>query len=303
MLSNAPTFFVYGEPARPLDVGFLHAETVMARKDLHFGRVEPHRHDRMAQITFWTRGHGSYLIEDDVLDFSAPAVSFIPSGVVHGFTVAADESDAIVISIADSALPAVADLATLPLTVPAMVRGKGDDILWDRLSAVMHLILAEHERGLSGTDRIILPLIAGVLAQIARLASALPLPAMSFERRLAMQLRQQIDRHFHDGWTVEDYIAELRTTPHLLAKACKASFGRQVKELIVERRLLEAKRLLLFTIRSIEDISFELGMKDAAYFSRFFRLRMGEPPGEWRRRQLAQLGEALANPFSLHGLP
>ena len=303
MLSDVPTFFVYGEPARQLDVGFLHAETVMARKDLHFGKVEPHRHDRMAQITFWTRGRGSYLIEDDILDFSAPAVSFVPSGVIHGFTVAADESDALVISIADSALPAIAELSALPLAAPVMVKEQGDDILWDRLSAVAHLILAEYERGLPGTDRIILPLIASALAQIARLASALPIPAMSAERRLATQLRQQIDLHFRDGWSVDDYIAALRTTPHLLAKACEASFGRQVKELIVERRLLEAKRLLLFTIRSVEDISFELGMKDAAYFSRFFRQRTGEPPGEWRRRQIAHLGEALSNPFGLRETP
>lgn len=40
--------------------------------------------------------------------------------------------------------------------------------------------------------------------------------------------------------------------------------------MIVERRLLETKRLLLFTVRSLEDIAYEVGLKDAAYFSRFF---------------------------------
>lgn len=296
MLNDIPTFFVYGEPARPIEVGFLHAETVMARRHLHSGTVEPHRHDRMAQITFWTRGRGTYLIEDRALDFSAPAVSFIPSGVVHGFTVAVDETDAIVISIADSVLPAIAEFAILPLGVPILVKAMGEDVPWDRLSRIMHLVLEEYGQASQGADRLILPLIAAALAQIARLASSAPSPAVSTQRRLAMQARHLVDLHFRENWPVGRYIEELRTTPHLLARACETSFGMQVKELIVERRLLEAKRLLLFTIRTVEDIAFELGMKDAAYFSRVFRQRTGEPPGEWRRRQCAILGETLSNP-------
>ncbi|MFD2252445.1 AraC family transcriptional activator of pobA [Pseudochelatococcus lubricantis] len=297
MLSDIPTFFVYGESARPPDVGFLHVETVMARKYVHFGKVEPHRHDSMAQITFWTKGHGSYLIEDKVLEFSAPAVSFIPSGIVHGFTVAADDTDAIVISVADSALPLIAELALLPLNGPAMVR-TGEAVLWRRLARIMDLIMEEYAQGSSGTENVILPQVAVALAQIARLAAASPALALSPQKLLAIQLRQQVDLHFRDNWPVGRYVEQLRTTPHLLAKACEASFGMQIKELIVERRLLEAKRLLLFTIRSVEDIAFELGMKDAAYFSRFFRARTGAPPGRWRQRQDAALGGALDRPVA-----
>ncbi|RUY82091.1 helix-turn-helix domain-containing protein, partial [Mesorhizobium sp. M7A.F.Ca.CA.001.12.2.1] len=51
-------------------------------------------------------------------------------------------------------------------------------------------------------------------------------------------------------------------------------------------RLLEAKRLLLFTVRSVEDIAYEIGFDDPAYFSRFFRARVGEAPASWRRKQL-----------------
>jgi AraC family transcriptional activator of pobA len=58
--------------------------------------------------------------------------------------------------------------------------------------------------------------------------------------------------------------------------------------MIVERRLLEAKRLLLFTVRSLEDIAYEIGLKDAAYFSRFFRARTGMPPSEWRAYHLSR---------------
>ena len=58
-----------------------------------------------------------------------------------------------------------------------------------------------------------------------------------------------------------------------------------MKAFIDERRLLEAKRLLLFTVRSVEHVSYEVGFRDPAYFSRFFRSRAGTPPGEWRHMQ------------------
>jgi AraC family transcriptional activator of pobA len=65
--------------------------------------------------------------------------------------------------------------------------------------------------------------------------------------------------------------------------------GTGVKRVVSERRLLEAKRLLLFTVRTVEDIAYEIGFDDPAYFSRFFRERTGEAPAAWRRKQLRQV--------------
>ncbi|MGB3503140.1 MAG: helix-turn-helix domain-containing protein [Mesorhizobium sp.] len=288
-----PTFFVYGEASRPLSLGFLHCETVMARKHLHFGRVEPHLHDRLAQITFWTSGRGSYLIEDQLLDFSAPAVSFIPSGVVHGFTVEADETDAIVVSIAEGALAVFANDVGLALSQPVMVRSDGEDAIWGRLARLMQLIHDEYAQGAPASDKVVMPMVQAALAQLAVLAAKRPAPPIAPQRLLSHRLRELIDRHFRDNWPIARYVDELATTPHLLAKACDTAYGMPVKELIAERRMLEAKRLLLFTVRSVEDIAYEIGVRDAAYFSRAFRKRNGLPPGEWRRSQSDALGPVL----------
>ncbi|MBB2817256.1 UNVERIFIED_ORG: AraC family transcriptional activator of pobA [Rhizobium esperanzae] len=88
------------------------------------------------------------------------------------------------------------------------------------------------------------------------------------------------------GWPVRTYVTLLATTPHLLDKAAREFFGRSVKELLLERRLLEAKRLLMFTVRSVEYIADEIGFEDPAYFSRFFRKRTGDAPAAWRRHRL-----------------
>lgn len=286
MTDAIPSFFVYGEPDRPLDVGFMHVETVMERRNVHQGHVKAHKHERMGQMTFWTRGRGSYFIEDKALDFFAPAVSFVPSGVVHGFVVEPDETDAIVVSIADGALLPIQVQTILPLDIPTIVTGNADNPLWGRLSQIATLLHEEYRDGRPGMERALSALAAVALTDIARLAQESPGSARSGAIALATDFRRLVDSHFRENWPIERYIDSLGTTPHLLAKACHGAFGLSVKEFVNERRLLEAKRLLLFTVRSIEDIAYEIGLKDAAYFSRFFKARAGAPPSEWRASPL-----------------
>ncbi|QPC89774.1 helix-turn-helix domain-containing protein [Mesorhizobium sp. INR15] len=281
-----PDFFVYGEPVKPLDVGFLHVETVQARSNIHRGQVAAHKHPQMGQITYWTSGSGTYRVEDRSWDFSAPAVSFVPSNVVHGFSIGPD-TDAIVVSIADDALAAIAGHSLLPLDRPVFVDGHPQHAAWARLAAVLDMIGAEYAEAQAGNDRTLPALIAVALSYIARLSpEATALASSSASASLAQQLRRLVDAHFRENWPVDRYVEALGSTPHLLDKAAREVLGAGVKRIVSERRLLEARRLLLFTVRTVEDIAYEIGFDDPAYFSRFFRARAGEAPAAWRRKQL-----------------
>ena len=44
----------------------------------------------------------------------------------------------------------------------------------------------------------------------------------------------------------------------------------------------EARRLLIFTTASINEIGYQLGFNDPAYFSRFFTREAGMTPGRYR---------------------
>ncbi|RWC46133.1 MAG: helix-turn-helix domain-containing protein [Mesorhizobium sp.] len=283
--NSIPDFFVYGEPVRPLDVGFLHVETVLARSNIHLGQVAAHKHPQMGQITYWTSGSGTYRIEDRSWDFSAPAVSFVPSTIVHGFSIGSG-TDAIVVSVADGALAAIAGHSLLPLDRPVFADRRPQHAAWARLAAVLEMIAAEYAEAQAGNDRVLPALIAVALSHIARLSPETKDATGSSDASLALGLRRLVDAHFRDGWPVDRYIEALATTPHLLDKAARAVLGAGVKRVVSERRLLEAKRLLLFTVRTVEDIAYEIGFDDPAYFSRFFRARVGEAPAAWRRKQL-----------------
>ncbi|QMV02693.1 helix-turn-helix domain-containing protein [Devosia sp. D6-9] len=280
--AEIPDFFVYGEPSRALDVGFLHVETVRERNNIHLGKVLPHKHAQMGQITFWTSGRGVYRIEDQVWDFSAPTASFVPSNVVHGFTIEPG-TDALVVSVADGMLKQLAAQTSLALDGPVFVGGEPQSPAWTGLADTLAMIAREYRQGVRNDD-ILTNLVAVSLSYIARLNADRPSIASSPALALALAFRRSVDEHFREGWPMEKYVDLLGTTPHLLDKASRQVLKMPPKEVVLSRRLLEAKRLLLFTIRSVEDIALETGFRDPAYFSRFFRLREGEAPAAWRRR-------------------
>nr|WP_316651208.1 helix-turn-helix domain-containing protein [uncultured Gellertiella sp.] len=283
--NDIPSFFVYGEPNRALDVGFLHVETVNERNNLHFGNVSPHKHSQMGQITFWYRGAGEYRIEDQSFHFSAPSASFVPSNVVHGFAIGPD-TDAIVVSVADDTLRALDGATPLRLAEPVFLQGRPGDAGWLRLSAMLELIAAEYREGEPATGKVLPGLLAVALSYIARLGEGAQAPSVPPGVALALALRKAVDRHYRSDHPVGFYVDLLHSTPHLLDKAARGVLGMPVKHVILERRLLEAKRLLMFTIRPVEDIAAETGFRDPAYFSRFFRKRVGQAPAAWRKAHL-----------------
>jgi len=53
-------------------------------------------------------------------------------------------------------------------------------------------------------------------------------------------------------------------------------------QMLDDRALLEARRMLLYSQLSVTDIAYAVGFEDPAYFSRFFARHVGQPPRSWR---------------------
>ena len=65
---------------------------------------------------------------------------------------------------------------------------------------------------------------------------------------------------------------------------CKKSVGKTSSQLILDRVLLEAKRLLTHADLNISQIAYELEFDDASYFSRLFKKKVGVTPEQFRKQ-------------------
>ena len=65
-------------------------------------------------------------------------------------------------------------------------------------------------------------------------------------------------------------------------------FGKSPKEMIDDRVVLEAKRLLLYSDSSVKEISHELGFDEPTNFIKYFRKHVAQTPNTFRARYLTE---------------
>lgn len=101
------------------------------------------------------------------------------------------------------------------------------------------------------------------------------------EPRIIM-FQQMIDLHFKEQKLVSFYAEKLHISANYLNILCKKHVKVSATQLIQQRSILEAKRLLMATTLSVKEIAFELNFADHAYFSNFFKAHTGVRPTEFR---------------------
>lgn len=100
---------------------------------------------------------------------------------------------------------------------------------------------------------------------------------------IIQNLKDQIELHYKTKHQPKDYAELLSITPNSLAKITKEHFNKTLTFLIAERIIIEAKRELYLTSKSIKEIAYELGYEDPFYFSRFFKKNTSISPNEYRK--------------------
>ncbi len=92
-----------------------------------------------------------------------------------------------------------------------------------------------------------------------------------------------IENQFLTIQSVRAYAEQMNMTPNYLNYVCKKILGKTASQLLHERIVIEAQRLLTHTAQSIKEIGFHLGFEDPSYFVRFFRKHTGQTPVAFRQ--------------------
>jgi AraC family transcriptional activator of pobA len=99
-------------------------------------------------------------------------------------------------------------------------------------------------------------------------------------KKLLIDFYLLIEVHYSDNLGVQFYIDSLGTTEKKLAEATKKHTGLSPLQVIHNRVLLEAKRLMLFEDRTHKEIAYQLGFDSPASFSSFIKSKTGLAPVE-----------------------
>lgn len=99
---------------------------------------------------------------------------------------------------------------------------------------------------------------------------------------LAVKFKNEVDKNFKKQKKTNFYTDLLHVGIRKLQLATAATFDKTPKEIIHERILLEAKRMLAYDELLIKEIANDLGFEESTNFIKFFKLKAGLTPAEFK---------------------
>jgi AraC family transcriptional activator of pobA len=241
----------------------------------------PHRHAYHELI--WVReGSGRHLIDGEPVEFSPHTLTLIAKGQVHQFQRAEDVT-AVVARFEDDWLAVsrrwlFAGQACTALRVPEAEAAPFD--------ALLEALRVEVERPAgpeSAELRRHLLSAALLWAQRWREGQLEEGGASGADVQVYQQFQELLERDLAVSHEAGHYAAELGVTTGTLSRVLTKLTGQTTKQLILDRVILEAVRLLRFSDLSIKEIAARLGFGDQFAFSKAFKRQRGVAPLDFRR--------------------
>ncbi|WP_181163803.1 AraC family transcriptional regulator [Pontibacter mangrovi] len=255
---------------------------------VHTFLEKPHRHDFYTIILF-TQGCGEYTIDFKKYPISKGTVFFLSPGQLHKWQVEEEVKGFIIFFNPDFYLlehpnsklysfPFFNALSNDPL-IPLSETGL------EQALDVVRLMEREYQMQAYKQDEVIGDFLDVLLILLARSYKGRTMPEKTSTRLLSQirLLESLVEEHFTEHQPVTFYAERLHVTPKHLNTICKAATGRTTVELVQQRTVLEAKRLLAHSNYTVSEIASKLGYTDNSYFSRFFKKHARETPEQFRK--------------------
>jgi len=277
-----PVFKLYGETAAWPTPDLIHCESIPERSRLHEWEIKPHRHADLVQLLYVQGGTAVLEVEGAVNRVETPSLQVVPALSVHGFSFSQDIQG----HVLSLALRLVEQLSG-PLDSQVLMSAACYPVGAERryLDALFESIGQEYSHQEPGRDLMLQSLISVLLVWISRQALQQSQAEASQPDRGRAHLQgftQLLEAQFRQHLPIEHYAERLGISAAHLNALCRRLAGQSALQMVNQRLLLEAKRCLVYTAMTINQVSDSLGFSEPAYFSRFFKRGTGQSPKQFR---------------------
>lgn len=251
----------------------------------HFTQL-PHRHD-FYLVVLITQGTGVHEIDFNSFEVRPGMVFFLKPGQMHYWEFSADINGYVFFhtrSFFDERYLA-SHVHNFPLynqheNIPYIDLEPGHALT---LQSLMSDMVLEYRENKSFKWQRIHALLTLSLIEVSR---AYPVQKVVFSEGYWVKVRNfqdLVERHYKAEKRSSQYAEMLNISEKHLNRICKQSINKTSSQIIQERVLLEAKRLLMHIQLNVNEISSELGFSDSSYFIRFFKKHENITPLQFQK--------------------
>ncbi|MFA5245312.1 MAG: helix-turn-helix transcriptional regulator [Pedobacter sp.] len=251
------------------------------KKDIR--KTSPHKHNSYFEIIYLSSGTGFHYIDSLRYEIRTPVVFIVLKEQVH-FWELSTEPEGYVLIIKKEYIDQVSDggikrLLNALSVHPALQLKQSKSI-----SAIFELLLSDSQEYSSFSSTILEGLIKVLLAKLLDDGSQY-LEKRKPDSNLYYQFRELLSQEKNFRNNVNYYASQLNVSSQNLNYACRKFGNVSASAVLSEFIINESKRLLIYTDRSIKEISMILNFSDSSHFVKYFKKVFGITPQIFRNSQ------------------
>lgn len=245
-------------------------------------KTRPHKHDEYNEFIFLSEGEGFHCIESEKFVVSTPEFYFLKPGQLHfwqftsipkGFVIIFKDTEFNVVNenLLIDLLRKLSDITRL-------------EIQSDKYPThILEDIFSEFQLNTQYSKEIIHGLLKALLGKLLQIRAEKPTnsnqPQPVYERFKQLMVKECPRIH-----KVNEFADLLNTTPQNLNIICRKQTGKSASDIITNQLLLEAKRYILHTDNTINEIAEILSFTDTSNFVKFFKRHENITPTQFRSK-------------------
>ncbi|MET3036910.1 helix-turn-helix transcriptional regulator [Chryseobacterium sp. NRRL B-14859] len=252
---------------------------------------KPHRHDFYAAVLF-TRGKGVHEIDFQKYEVSEGSLFFLSPGQIHSWELSEDIDGYIFFCSQEFYEMHYVNqkLRNFPffgsVSFPRKLQLNNEDI--KETVRLFQELGKEYQAKNMMKEGLMLSLMSHIFINATRLFSR------DFDRsdssaglsyfKHYQDFETLIEQHFTTQKSIAYYASLLGISSKHLNRIVQTVVQKTATEVITERVVLEAKRMLMYLNESLVEIAFRLGYDEYSYFVRVFRKSSGMTPTQFMRK-------------------
>ncbi len=280
---------VHGEPLMSLDPQFPFVMTKFESMGASAQAEYPHRHDSY-EVLYVREGEGTHIIDFEPYPVKANTFYFLSKDQIHFWQLSKP--------LKGNALLFTEEFLDFP---SSNILRAHDFSFFHHVGQAPHLSIAQEELSmvnglLEGVEQefqnenkrslsVLRAYMHILFTHLNRLYIVdRPNEHSGTTSSLARQFTQLVSEHFISEHSVHFYADKIGISDSHLTDTIKAITGHPPGNIIRQKLVLEAKRLLVHNNITIAEIGYRLNYEDASYFSRLFKRETGISPAAFRQQ-------------------
>lgn len=245
----------------------------------------PHSHSTYIMV-FFTRGTGTHQIDFTEYPVTKGSIFLLNPGQIHSWKLSENVEGYVIFHTSSfyNDFYAIHKIDEFPFYFLSknypLIQIPEDKI--SLTEVLFRQIIEEYRTYLPQKNFKISSLLNLIYIELLRLYTSTSLHNETENHLRVRRLQKLIDLNFKEKKYSKDYSDMMNMSPRHLTRICNETLNSSTSNLILNRIILEAKRLLIYSHEPISIIATELGYDDISYFIRFFKMKTGKSPKEFR---------------------